>query len=115
MKQLEIAERYFDTLRSADPRIVSSLFREDGVLDDYLGGHHRGWKGIEAFVGRLEPGQIHVSEPVHWLEDGERLTVFARIGLASSEEHEDARWIFHFEEQKIAHVGVTRVDSFPSP
>ena len=114
MKRLEIARRYFETLRSADPRKVSSLFREDGVLDDYTGGHHRGREGVEAFVGHLEPGQVFVSEPVHWLEDGERLTVYARIGPAASDAREGARWIFHFDGEKIAHVGVTRVDSFPS-
>ena len=114
MTRLEIARRYFDTLRSADPGTVSALFREDGVLDDYTGGHHRGWEGIETFVGQLEPGQVYISEPVHTLEDRERLTVFARIGPAASQDHEDARWVFHFDGEKIAHVGVTRVDTFPS-
>jgi hypothetical protein len=113
--RLEIAGCYFEALRSADRRAASSLFREDGVIDDYTGGHHRGKKGIEAFVGQLAPGEVFVSEPLHTREDGERLTVYARIGRVASGLYEDARWIFHFDDdgEQISHVGATRVDSFP--
>ena len=110
--KLEIARRYLEGLRSADSALVSSLFREDGVIDDYTGGHHLGRPGIEAFVRGLQPGQVYISEPEVWLEEGDRLTLWGRIGLVDEESREDVRWIFHFDGDRIAHLGNSRVDFF---
>ncbi|MBW2698574.1 MAG: nuclear transport factor 2 family protein [Deltaproteobacteria bacterium] len=112
MKKLEIAKRYLDGLRRADPVLVGSLFCKDGVIDDYTGGHHLGRSGIQTFIRTLQPGQLYVSEPETWLEEGDRLTLWGRIGLVDEESRQDVRWIFHFDSDQIAHLGNSRVDFF---
>jgi hypothetical protein len=110
MARIDIARRYLEALRTADARAASALFREDGVIDDYVGGHHVGRRGIEAFIGGLGAGRVFVSEPEGALEEADRLTLYGRVGWAAEDHRERVRWIFHFAGDRVSHLGISRVD-----
>ncbi len=113
MEKIEIARRYLAAVAAADPKAVSALFLEDGVLDDFVGGHHAGREGIEAFVRTWSVGEVGFSEPVRWLDEGNRLTVYGHVQRPGEPESDHVRWVFHFRECRIAHLGNSKILDFP--
>ena len=111
-EKIEIARSYLAAVAAADPEAVSSLFVEDGVLDDFVGGHHVGREGIEAFVGTWKTGQVGFSEPVRWLEEGDRLTVYGQVQRPGEPERDQVRWVFHFRGDRITHLGNSKIVGF---
>ena len=115
MEKIEIARCYLAAVAAADPKAVSALFAEDGVLDDFVGGHHAGREGIEAFVGTWRAGEVEFSPPVRWLDEGDRLTVYGHVQRPGESDSDHVRWVFHFREQQIAHLGNSKILDFPEP
>lgn len=113
MEKIEIARRYLAAVTAADPAAVSALFLEDGVLDDFVGGHHQGREEIEAFVRTWSAGQVGFSPPVRWFDEENRLTVYGYVQRPGEPDSDHVRWVFHFREFLIAHLGNSRILDFP--
>ena len=113
MSKIYVAKCYLAALRSADAEAATALFLEDGAIDDFVGGHRVGRRGIEELFRQVKATPVFVSEPEHWIEEGNRLAVYGYLGLADGETRDRVRWIFHFEGARISHLGNTRVDHFP--
>jgi len=114
VKRIDLAKRYLAAVAAADPKSVSALFVEDGVIDDFVGGHHVGHSEIEAFVGTWSAGDVGFSDPVDWIEEGERLAVYGTVQRPGEPERDHVRWVFHFEGDVITHLGNSKIVSFPS-
>jgi len=113
MEKIDIARRYLAAVAAADPEAVSALFVEDGALDDFVGGHHVGHEGLRAFVGTWKAGEVGFSEPVHWIEEGDRLTVYGHVERPGEPERDDVRWVFHFRGDRISHLGNSKIVDIP--
>lgn len=113
MQKIEIARRYLEAVTEADPKAVSALFPEDGVIDDFLGGHHLGRAKIEAFISTWSAGEVGFSEPVQWIEEGDRLALYGHVQRPGEPERDDVRWVFHFRGDQIAHLGNSKIAGFP--
>ena len=113
MEKLEVARRYLAAAAAADPQGVSGLFLSDGVIDDFVGGHHAGRERIEAFVRTWKAGEVGFSEPVRWLDEGDRLTLYGHVQRPGEPERDRVRWVFHFRGDRIAHLGNSKIADFP--
>jgi ketosteroid isomerase-like protein len=113
VEKLEVALRYLAAVAAADPQAVSGLFLADGVLDDFVGGHHAGRERIEAFVRTWKAGEVGFSEPVRCLDEGDRLTLYGHVQRPGEPERDRVRWVFHFRGDRIAHLGNSRIVDFP--
>ncbi len=118
MEKIDRAKLYLGAVTAADPGAVSALFTQDGVIDDFVGGHHAGREAIEVFVGTWSAGDVGFSDPVSWIEEGDRLAVYGYVQRPGEAERDSVRWVFHFEASDgpglIAHLGNSKIVSFPS-
>jgi ketosteroid isomerase-like protein len=113
MDRIDIARRYLAAVAAADADAVCTLFDEDGVIDDFVGGHHVGHAGLRTFLGTWSAGEVGFSEPVEWIEEGDRLVVFGTVQRPGVPERDRVRWIFHLNGDRIAHLGNSKIESFP--
>ena len=114
MKKIEIARSYLAAVTAADPQAVCALFAANGVIDDFVGGHHAGHAAIEVFIGTWNPGDVGFSEPAHWIDEGSRLAVYGYVQRPGEAEQDHVRWVFHFAGDLISHLGNSKIMSFPS-
>jgi hypothetical protein len=117
MEKIELARRYLAAVAAADRLAVSALFAEEGVIDDFVGGHHAGRREIEAFVNTWRAGDVEFSDPVAWIDEGGRITVYGYVQRPGEAERDHVRWVFHIEERAgestITHLGNSKIVSFP--
>ena len=110
MAEPSIAELYFSALCSADGDLASSLFAEDGVLDDFRGGHHAGREEIRAFISSRPRRTLRMLGPVY--VNGPRLTVYVQRN------HEDGssrtvRFVFTRTGELIQHLCNSAIEFVP--
>ena len=110
MAETSIAERYFTALCSADGDLASSLFAEDGVLDDFRGGHHAGRAEIREFISSRPLRTLRMLGPVY--VNGPRLTAYVQRN------HEDGssrtvRFVFTRTGELIQHLCNSVIESVP--
>lgn len=98
---------YLDRLAAGDGPGVAELFAEDGVIDDFSGGHHEGRAAIDAFV-RARAGNLTVDGPLNVISRGDRVNVYGRV-VRPGQETAPVRWVFHFDGAEISHLGNSRV------
>ena len=118
MEKIELARLYLAAVAAADPASVSALFTKDGVIDDFVGGHHAGRDEIEAFVGTWRAGDVEFSDPVAWIDEGGRIAVYGHVQRPGEPERDHVRWVFHIEtragKSAITHLGNSKIVSFPT-
>ena len=118
MQRLDVARRYFELVVVGDGDAVASLFTEDGVIDDFAGGHHVGRSGIKAFIDAIEPGSLRMDAPLHEFEEADRLNVYGHVLRPGEAEADDVRWVFHFKGVRVSHLCNSKVFeliSVPTP
>lgn len=109
MERLDLARRYFELVVAGDGDGVASLFTEDGVIDDFAGGHHFGRPGIKAFIDAIEPGSLRMDAPLHGFEEADRLNVYGHVLRPGEAELDDVRWVFHFKGSRVSHLCNSKV------
>ena len=58
-------------------------------------------------------GQVAFSEPVRWLDTGDRLTLYGYVQRPGEPERDCVRWVFHFRGDLVAHLGNSKIVDFP--
>ena len=111
--RIEIAKRYLAAVSAADADAVCALFTEDGVLDDFVGGHHVGHDGLRAFLSTWKAGEVGFSDPARWIEEDDRLVVFGYVERPGEPERDVVRWVFHLRGARIRHLGNSKIVSIP--
>jgi len=56
---------------------------------------------------------VGFSEPVRWLDEGDRLTLYGHVQRPGEPERDRVRWVFHFRGDRIAHLGNSKIADFP--
>ena len=110
MADTSIAERYFTALCSADGNLASSLFAEDGVLDDYRGGHHAGREEIREFISTRPLRTLRMLGPVY--ASGPRLTVYVQRGYEDGSSR-TVRFVFTRTGELIQHLCNSLIEFVP--
>jgi hypothetical protein len=113
MTQMETVREYLHCLGARDGSGAAALFSETGVMDDANGRHHVGRQAVQGLLD-ASPNDMRVNAPLHHIEEGKRVVVYgilngAMFGPAGAK----MRWVFHFENGRIAHLGNSFVNVFP--
>lgn len=111
MADKSIVGRYLNALATADGKLARSLFVEDGVLDDYRGGHRAGGAVIERFIDARPPRTIELLSDV--IAEGHRLTVYAQLDYTDGRSAL-VRFIFTAPDELIVHLCNSRIEFVPT-
>jgi ketosteroid isomerase-like protein len=96
-----IVERYLEALSRQDGAVASSLFTEDGVIDDYRGGHRAGRQVIEEFISSR--GKRTIEQLSDVLVEGPRMTVYTRMVYEDGRD-KIVRFVFTAPGDRIEHL-----------
>ena len=106
-----IVHSYFRALSTADGALARSLFVEDGVIDDYRGGHRAGGDVIEKFIDARPPRTIELLSDV--LQEGPRLTVYTKMDYADGRTA-TVRFLFTAPGDRIEHLCNSKIEFVPA-
>jgi hypothetical protein len=113
MKQLAIVREYLRCLAVRNGSGASALFSETCAMDDANGRHHVGRQGVKGVLDSAISDMV-VNAPLHHIEEGKRVVVYGTLnGAMFGPEGAKMRWVFHFENGQIAHLGNSFVNVFP--
>lgn len=111
MSYTQTVEKYLEALQNRDGAMARTLFTERGAIDDYRGRHHAGRDEIARFINQVSRRQLDLLSDV--IVEQPRATIYGRITYPSGDVA-IVRWIFHFEEEMIDHLGNTRIEQVPA-
>ncbi len=110
MADKSIVHRYLTALATSDGKLARSLFTEDGVIDDYRGGHRAGGDVIENFIDARPPRTIDLLSDV--IVDGPRLTVYTGMDYPDGR-HKTVRFLFTAQGDHIEHLCNSDIEFVP--
>lgn len=111
MADKSIVEQYLRALATSDGKLARSLFVEDGVIDDYRGGHRAGGAVIEDFIGSRPPRTIELLSYV--IVEGPRLTVYTRMVYVDGRD-KTVRFVFTAPGERIEHLCNSDIEFVPA-
>jgi len=112
MTQMEVVRQYLSCLAVRNGKGAAALFSEKGVMDDANGRHHVGRAGIQGLLDTALSDMV-VNAPIHHIEEGNRVVVYGTLnGAMFTSEGAKMRWVFHFENGQIIHLGNSFVTVF---
>lgn len=105
-----IVSQYLTAMGTGNGTLVRSLFTDDGVIDDYLGGHRAGGVQIETFMNARPRRLIELVGRI--LVEGDRVTAYTRM------EYQDGRaflvrFIFAMKGDRIQHLSNSSITFVP--
>lgn len=107
-----IVRRYLKAMQSADGALAASMFTEDGVIDDYRGGHRVGREVIREYLGARPYRTIDFLSDV--ISEGSRLTSYATMNYTDGRGRKLVRFIFTIaSDGAIEHLCNSSVDFVP--
>lgn len=110
MAESSLAQIYLEAMSSANGVAVSALFTEDGVIDDYRGGHRAGRDQIRAFMDGRPPRTITLLSDV--IAEGPRLTVYTHMDYEDGRS-KTVRFIFTAPGDLIEHLCNSDIEFVP--
>jgi SnoaL-like domain len=106
-----IAHRYLTAMATANGAAASALFTENGILDDYRGGHRAGRHVIKEFIDARGPRTVDLLSEV--LQHGNRLTVYTHMDYADGRV-KTVRFTFSIVDGHIEHLCNSDIEFVPS-
>lgn len=110
MPDKSIVSRYLEAMSAANGDAASALFAEDGVIDDYRGGHRAGREVIREFINGRPPRTIEFLSDV--IEQGPRLTVYTQMHYEDGRS-KTVRFIFTVHGDLIEHLINSDIEFVP--
>ena len=105
-----IVTQYLTAMALADGAAVRSLFTEDGVIDDYRGGHRRGGAVIEEYMNGRPARTIDLVGDI--VIEGCRITAYTRMAYGDGRDL-TVRFIFTMVADRIGHLCNSSVEFVP--
>jgi hypothetical protein len=96
-----IVVRYLTGMSAGDGPSVVALFVDDGVIDDYLGGHRAGRLDIERFMNNRPHRDIDIVGRI--LVEGRRVTAYTTMSYADGRSV-TVRFVFTMRDGLIEHL-----------
>ena len=106
----EVVRRYLVAMGTGDAATVRSLFLDDGVIDDFKGGHRVGGEDIERFMTQRPHRVIDLVGQV--LSEGRRFTAYTRMTFDDGRSML-VRFIFTMSGDLIEHLCNSSVEFVP--
>ncbi|MEV6639574.1 nuclear transport factor 2 family protein [Amycolatopsis sp. NPDC051371] len=110
MADSSIVHHYLEAMCSANGARAAALFTEDGVLDDYRGGHRAGRDVIRKFIDARPPRTLDFLSDV--IRRGPRLTVYTHMNYEDGRS-KTVRFIFTAPGDLIEHLCNSEIEFVP--
>ena len=108
MSTRDVIQRYYDSVNAGDWQTWLTLFADDVVMDEQLGGHVEGLDVVRGFVDGLTNGfERFQNVPKHIVVDGDEAAVVSHISAATASGapiEADVANYFRIEDGKIAYM-----------
>jgi hypothetical protein len=115
VNRVEVVREYLKCLASCDGDGAAALFAETGVMDDGDGVHRVGRAAVKKLIDSI-PSSIKVNAPQHLIDEGARVVAYGELWAPRfADKTIKLRWVFHFDGDKITHLGNSYVTVFGKP